>query len=120
MQPECSQDAALLDDALSAFVTVRPRLFGIAYRILASVAEAEDIVQDVWLRWQIIDRSVILDTPAFLATMTTRLAINLAQSARSRHETYIGTCLPEPVDTSNDPHLGAERCEALDGAWAET
>jgi RNA polymerase sigma factor (sigma-70 family) len=116
MQPECSEDAALLDDALSAFVSVRPRLFGIAYRILASAAEAEDIVQDVWLRWQTTDRSVILDAPAFLATMTTRLAINLAQSARSRHETYIGTCLPEPVDTSNDPHLGAERGEALEFA----
>jgi DNA-directed RNA polymerase specialized sigma24 family protein len=46
MQPECSEDAALLDDALSAFVSVRPRLFGIAYRILASAAEAEDIVED--------------------------------------------------------------------------
>jgi RNA polymerase sigma-70 factor (ECF subfamily) len=99
-----------------AFVSVRPRLFGIAYRILASRAEAEDIVQDAWLRWQTTDRSVILDAPAFLATMTTRLAINLAQSARSRHETYIGTCLPEPVDTSNDPHLTAERGEALEFA----
>jgi RNA polymerase sigma factor (sigma-70 family) len=116
MQPECSEDAALLDDALSAFVSVRPRLFGIAYRILASAAEAEDIVQDVWLRWQTTDRSVVLDAPAFLATMTTRLAINLAQSARTRHETYIGTRLPEPVDTSNDPHLGAERGEALEFA----
>ena len=116
MQLERSEDAVSLDDALSEFVSVRPRLFGIAYRILASVAEAEDIVQDVWLRWQTTDRSVILDTPAFLATMTTRLAINLAQSARSRHETYIGTCLPEPVDTSNDPHLGAERGEALEFA----
>jgi RNA polymerase sigma-70 factor (ECF subfamily) len=116
MQPECSEDAALLDDALSAFVSVRPRLFGIAYRILASAAEAEDIVQDVWLRWQTTDRSVILDAPAFLATMTTRLAINLTQSARSRHETYIGTCLPEPVDTSDDPYLGAKRGEALEFA----
>ena len=116
MQLERSEDAVSLDDALSEFVSVRPRLFGIAYRILASVAEAEDIVQDVWLRWQTTDRSVILDTPAFLATMTTRLAINLAQSARSRNETYIGTCLPEPVDTSNDPHLGAERGEALEFA----
>jgi RNA polymerase sigma factor (sigma-70 family) len=116
MQLECSENTALLDDALSAFVSVRPRLFGIAYRILASVAEAEDIVQDAWLRWQTTDRSVILDAPAFLATMTTRLAINRAQSARSRHETYIGMCLPEPVDTSNDPHLGAERGEALEFA----
>ena len=69
MQPERSEDAALLDDALSAFVSVRPRLFGIAYRILASGAEAEDIVQDVWLRWQTTDRSVILDAPALLVTM---------------------------------------------------
>jgi RNA polymerase sigma-70 factor (ECF subfamily) len=118
MEPDCSEDAALLDNALSAFVSVRPRLFGIAYRILASAAEAEDIVQDVWLRWQTTDRSVILDAPAFLATMTTRLAINLAQSARSRHATYIGTWLPEPVDTSDDPYLGTERGEAICGPLA--
>jgi RNA polymerase sigma factor (sigma-70 family) len=116
MQPERSKDADLLDEALSVFVSVRPRLFGIAYRILASGAEAEDIVQDVWLRWQTSDRSVVLDAPAFLATITTRLAINLAQSARSRHETYIGTWLPEPVATSDDPHVGAERGEALEFA----
>jgi DNA-directed RNA polymerase specialized sigma24 family protein len=115
MQLECSENTALLDDALSAFVSVRPRLFGIAYRILASVAEAEDIVQDAWLRWQTTDRSVILDAPAFLATMTTRLAINRAQSARSRHETYIGMCLGGR-STSNDPYLGAERGEALEFA----
>lgn len=120
MQPGRSENAGSLDDAvddaLAAFVSVRRRLFGIAYRILASAAEAEDIVQDVWLRWQTTDRSVILDAPAFLATMTTRLAITLAQSARSRHETYIRTWLPEPVDTSDEPHLGAERGEALEFA----
>ncbi len=104
------------DDPLSAFVSVRPRLFGIAYRVLGSAAEAEDIVQDAWLRWQVTDRSLVLDPPAFLATTTTRLAINLAQSARSRRETYVGPWLPEPVDTSTDPHLGAERGEALEFA----
>src|SRR3954447_13544532 len=93
---------------------MRPRLFGIAYRMLGSAAEAEDIVQDVWLRWQSVDRSVVLDPPAYLATMATRLAINLAQSARSRRETYVGPWLPEPVDTSADPFLGAERGEALE------
>src|SRR3954447_18230643 len=93
---------------------MRPRLFGIAYRMLGSAAEAEDIVQDVWLRWQSVDRSVVLDPPAYLATMATRLAINLAQSARSRRETYVGPWLPEPVDTSADPYLGAERGEALE------
>src|SRR5580658_4822800 len=88
------------DDGLSAFAKVRPRLFGIAYRILGSAAEAEDIVQDVWLRWQAANRREVLDPPPFLATATTRLAINLAQSARSRREMYIGPWLPEPVDTS--------------------
>src|SRR3954453_22234495 len=104
------------DDPLAEFLKVRPRLFGIAYRMLGSAAEAEDIVQDVWLRWQAADRSVVLDPAAFLATTETRLAINVAQSARSRHETYVGPWLPEPVDTSIDPQLGAERGEALEFA----
>jgi len=102
-----------LDDALTAFQAVRRRLFGIAYRMLGSAAEAEDIVQEAWLRWQGTDRSAVLDPPAFLATTTTRLAINALQSARVRRETYIGPWLPEPVDTSQDPTLGAERTEAL-------
>jgi RNA polymerase sigma-70 factor (ECF subfamily) len=109
-------DPNVQDDALLEFVKVRPRLFGIAYRILGSAAEAEDIVQDVWLRWQTTNRSAVLDPPAFLATATTRLAINLAQSARSRREMYVGPWLPEPVDTSADPQLGAERGEALEFA----
>src|SRR5262244_2326464 len=104
------------DDGLSVFESVRPRLFGIAYRMLGSAAEAEDIVQDAWLRWQGTDRSEVIDPPAFLATATTRLAITFAQSARSRRETYIGPWLPEPIDTSGDPRLGAERAEALEFA----
>jgi RNA polymerase sigma-70 factor (ECF subfamily) len=103
-------------DPLPEFVKARPRLFGIAYRILGSAAEAEDIVQDVWLRWQVTDRSVVVDPPAFLATAATRLAITVAQSARLRRETYVGPWLPEPVDTSRDPHLGAERGQALEFA----
>jgi RNA polymerase sigma-70 factor (TIGR02957 family) len=101
------------DDGLAAFAAVRPRLFGIAYRMLGSAAEAEDIVQDVWLRWQCANRRAVENPAAFLATTTTRLCINLLQSAQSRHETYIGTWLPEPVDTRGDPRLGAERGEAL-------
>ncbi|MBI1357486.1 MAG: RNA polymerase sigma-70 factor [Acidobacteria bacterium] len=102
------------DDGLSAFSAVRPRLFGIAYRMLGSAVEAEDVVQDVWLRWQSTNRTAVRDAPAFLATTTTRLAINLVQSARSRREAYVGTWLPEPVDTSADPGIGAERGEALE------
>src|SRR5258707_11575922 len=104
----------VIDDGLSVFESVRPRLFGIAYRMLGTASEAEDIVQDAWLRWQGTDRSVVVDPVAFLATTTTRLAINVAQSARSRRETYIGPWLPEPVDTRDDPYLGAERNEALE------
>ncbi len=100
-------------DALSAFVGARPRLFGIAYRMLGSAAEAEDIVQDVWLRWQGTNHAVVENPSAFLATTTTRLCINFAQSAQSRRESYVGPWLPEPVDTSSDPALGAERGEAL-------
>jgi RNA polymerase sigma factor (sigma-70 family) len=101
-------------DGLSAFLSVRRRLFGIAYRKLGSAAEAEDIVQDVWVRWQTADRSLVRDAAAFLVTTAARLAINVMQSARSRRETYVGPWLPEPVDTSADPGLGAERGEALE------
>jgi RNA polymerase sigma-70 factor (TIGR02957 family) len=101
------------DDGLAAFAAVRPRLFGIAYRMLGSAAEAEDIVQDVWLRWQATDRNIVEIPSAFLATTTTRMCINFSQSAHSRRETYVGPWLPEPVDTSSDPALGAERGEAL-------
>ena len=101
------------DDGLSAFLKVRPRLFGIAYRMLGSAAEAEDIVQDVWVRWQTADRHLVRNAAAFLATTARRLAINLMQSARSRRETYVGAWPQEPVDTNADPWLGAERGEAL-------
>ncbi|PZF87019.1 RNA polymerase subunit sigma-24, partial [Micromonospora endophytica] len=103
-----------LEEAATIFMGVRPRLFGIAYRMLGSVGEAEDLVQNVWLRWQTTDRSVVAHPGAFLATTTTRLAINELQSARARRETYVGPWLPEPVDTSTDPFLGAERGEALE------
>ena len=105
-----------LEEATAVFTRVRPRLFGIAYRMLGSVAEAEDLVQEVWLRWQAYDRSTVASPEAFLATTTTRLAINVLQSARKRRETYIGPWLPEPVDTAADPYLGAERGEALEFA----
>lgn len=105
-----------LEEAAAIFTSVRPRLFGIAYRMLSSATEAEDLLQEVWLRWQTCDRSAVVNPAAFLATTTTRLAINALQSARVRRETYIGPWLPEPVDTSADPYLGAERGEALEFA----
>jgi RNA polymerase sigma factor (sigma-70 family) len=102
------------DDGLAAFMSVRARLRGIAYRMLGSAAEAEDVVQDVWVRWQTADRSLVRDAAAFLATTTTRLAINVMQSARSRRQKHAGPWLPEPVDASTDPELGAERDEGLE------
>ncbi|WP_030378178.1 MULTISPECIES: RNA polymerase sigma-70 factor [unclassified Streptomyces] len=105
-----------LDQATEDFLSARPQLFGIAYRILGSAAEAEDIVQETWLRWQGTDRSKVHQPTAFLTTVATRLAINVARSARVRRESYVGPWLPEPVDTTRDPHLGAERAEALEMA----
>ena len=102
------------DDGLSAFMSVRPRLFGIAYRMLGSAAEAEDIAQDVWVRWQTADRSLVRDAAAFLVTTTTRLAINVMQSARSRRERHAGSLRPEQIDTSADPELRAEHGEGLE------
>jgi RNA polymerase sigma-70 factor (ECF subfamily) len=102
------------DDGLADFLAVRPRLFGLAYRMLGVVAEAEDVVQEAWIRWQTTDRSVVVNPAAFLTTTTTRLAITAATSARARREQYVGPWLPEPVDTSADPALGAERAEALE------
>ena len=104
------------DDGLSAFLRVRPRLFGIAYRMLGSAAEAEDIVQDVWVRWQTTDRNPVRSPLAFLVAVTTRLAINVLHSARARRETCAGAWLPELADTGADPGVGVERSESLDSA----
>jgi RNA polymerase sigma-70 factor (ECF subfamily) len=106
-----SDDA--MQSASDVFEQVRRRLFGIAYRMLGSVADAEDILQETWIRWQRTDRAEVAEPAAFLATITTRLAINSLHSAHTRRETYIGPWLPEPVNTEDDPALGAEHGEAL-------
>jgi RNA polymerase sigma-70 factor, ECF subfamily len=112
--PEPAADA--LDEAARAFSALRPRLFAAAYRVLGSWTEAEDVVQEAWLRWQATDRSVVRDPAAFLATTATRLALNSATSARARREAYVGPWLPEPVDTGADPTLRAETEEAVSTA----
>lgn len=110
---DSGRQPADLDDAVDVFAAQRRRLFGIAYRMLGTVADAEDIVQDTWIRWQNTDRYQVAEPAAFLATIATRLSINVLQSAHTRRETYIGPWLPEPVNTDADPALGAERAEAL-------
>ncbi|SNT46121.1 RNA polymerase sigma-70 factor, ECF subfamily [Actinomadura meyerae] len=91
------------------FAGLRPQLFGIAYQMLGSAAEAEDVVQETWLRWQGADRADVRDPAAFLVTVATRLAINVVRSARKRREQYAGPWLPEPVDTARGPEEGAEQ-----------
>ncbi|GAA3221692.1 hypothetical protein GCM10010468_46990 [Actinocorallia longicatena] len=98
------------------FGEVQSRLFGIAYRRVRSASEAEDLVQDVWLRWQACDRAAVENPAAYLATAVTRLALNTVQSARVRRETSTSPWLLETVGTSPDPHLGAERGEDLESA----
>ncbi|MEU8591548.1 RNA polymerase sigma-70 factor [Streptomyces sp. NPDC048664] len=107
-------DPGELAEAEAVFHAARGRMFGIAYRMVGSVGEAEDILQEVWIRWQSCDRSQVLNPPAFLTTTTTRVAIDALRSARVHRETCVGPWLPEPVDTAGDPALGAERAEALE------
>ncbi|ADG77623.1 RNA polymerase, sigma-24 subunit, ECF subfamily OS=Tsukamurella paurometabola (strain ATCC 8368 /DSM / CCUG 35730 / CIP 100753 / JCM 10117 / KCTC 9821/ NBRC 16120 / NCIMB 702349 / NCTC 13040) OX=521096 GN=Tpau_0990 PE=3 SV=1 [Tsukamurella paurometabola] len=102
------------DTALDAFTRARPRLFGIAYRILGSAPDAEDVVQDTWLRWSGRDRTDVRDPEAFLVVTATRLALTQAQSAHVRREAYVGPWFPTPVDTESDPQLGAERRATLE------
>lgn len=102
-----------LDTAAREFHALRPRLFGIAYRVIGTVADAEDVVQDVWLKWHAYDRSQVEHPEAFLVTTTTRVAINVLHSARVRRETYTGPWLPEPIDTEANPEVEAEFNESL-------
>jgi RNA polymerase sigma factor (sigma-70 family) len=101
------------DDGISDFLNARARLFGIAYRMLKNAADAEDILQEVWLRWQSTNRGEVENPPAFLATTTTRLCINFVQSARWRHEVYVENWTPECVDASCNPATAVERDETL-------
>ena len=81
------------------FERLRGRLFGIAYRMTGSAADAEEILQDAWLRWQDVDRATVRDPDAYLAKVVTNLSIKQLTSARARRETYVGEWLPEPVLT---------------------
>ena len=96
---------------------LRPTAFGIAYRMLGSVAEAEDVVQEALLRLhRTLEEGVEIESPrAFLTTVTTRLAINTLRSARVRRESYVGEWLPEPIvtDVGTDPAGHAELADSL-------
>lgn len=97
-------------DALSTFTRLRPRLSRIAYRMLGSQAEAEDMVQEAWLRWAGVDHADVMDGDAYLVRLVSRLCLDQMRSARARHETYIGPWLPEPII---DPDDSLERGEQV-------
>jgi RNA polymerase sigma-70 factor (ECF subfamily) len=89
--PAPSQDAAAVFDPL------RPLLIRVAYRMLGAVADAEDVVQDAFLRWLAVDRDTVREPEAFLRRVVTRLCLDQLKSARRRRETYVGPWLPEPI-----------------------
>jgi RNA polymerase sigma-70 factor, ECF subfamily len=99
MNPASSQDAG------AAFDPLRPNLVRIAYRMLGSVADAEDVVQDAFLRWLDVDRDAVREPAAFLRRVVTRLCLDRLKSVRRRRETYVGTWLPEPVVESGEDEL---------------
>jgi RNA polymerase sigma-70 factor (ECF subfamily) len=84
-------------DPHATFAAQRPRLTRIAYRMLGTHAEAEDVVQNAWLRWRTAPQAEIDDVPAYLARIVTRLCLDHLKSARVRRETYVGAWLPEPL-----------------------
>lgn len=99
--------------ALEVFEEQRPMLFGIAYRMLASVADAEDILQDTWLKWSAVDVGALDHPRAYLARTVTNLSINRLKSAAVRRESYVGPWLPEPLVTQDDAGHRAEQAEAV-------
>ena len=105
------------DRRVEEFETYRALLFSVAYRMLGSAAEAEDIVQDAWMRFAAADLDVVRDVKAFLVTILTRLALDRLKSAQARREEYVGQWLPEPVLTeSDDPLARAVREEKIEYA----
>src|SRR5688572_13297234 len=86
---------------INAFIAAKPRLMGLAYRMLGSWSEAEDVVQEAWLRWSTIDTNTIEKPASWLARVVSNLCLDQLKSARAKRETYIGPWLPEPVLTQD-------------------
>ncbi|MFF1509711.1 RNA polymerase sigma-70 factor [Streptomyces sp. NPDC058326] len=91
------------DTLTELFEEHRPMLLGVAYRMLGRAADAEDVVQEAWLRWTAEDRAAVREPRAFLVRITTRLAIDRLRQAQARREAYVGPWLPEPVVTDFGP-----------------
>ncbi|SMH54920.1 RNA polymerase sigma factor SigJ [Azospirillum agricola] len=98
---------AAIHDPLAVFAAERGRLRSLAYRLLGSVAESEDVLQDAWLRWSAVDAAAVGTPAAFLTTMVTRLALDRLRAARTVRERYYGLWLPEPEVSSWDDEVEA-------------
>ncbi|MFI9591371.1 sigma-70 family RNA polymerase sigma factor [Nonomuraea sp. NPDC052265] len=111
-----SQDVEPSDQADSAtqtFLTHRNLLFTVAYEMLGSAADAEDILQETWLRWASIELEEVRDRRAFLVRMVTRQALTRLRTLRRRKESYVGPWLPEPLPTSPDVAEDVELAESV-------
>ncbi|MFE5477068.1 RNA polymerase sigma-70 factor [Nocardia sp. NPDC056541] len=97
--PPPPEDPAAPASDITEFLEHRPRLFSLAYRMFGAASEAEDVVQEVYLRWALADHAEIANTEAWLTTVTVNLCRTQLVSARARRETYVGQWLPEPVPT---------------------
>lgn len=108
-----------MDEATLTFNRLRPRLQGIAYRMLGSMAEAEEVVQDAWLRWHEAARDTFDSAEAWLVTVVTRLSIDRLRSAKVEREHYIGTWMPEPTLTGapDTPEQLLERADNVSVAF---
>jgi len=95
------------------FAAERPRLLGLAYRILSSYGDAEDVVQEAWIRWQGVDYNDIEKPAAYLTTIVTRLALDRTRTIVRRREQYLGPWLPEPIAIEQGPEEHAEMAESL-------
>ncbi len=103
-----------MSETLAAhFEAHRPRLFGLAYRMLGTASEAEDIVQDVYLRARTVPAAQVENVKAYLTTIATRLSLNRLQSASQQRETYLGPWLPEPVLSANLPDLATPQEQSI-------
>jgi RNA polymerase sigma factor (sigma-70 family) len=110
-----------LDVATAIFIGVRPRLSQIAYRMLGSANDIEDVVQETWMRWQRTDRAAVRNPAAFLSTTTSRLAMNAAMSTRVQREQYTDPVLLEPVNpgsvnSAQMPEVAVEHNQDIEAA----
>ena len=103
-----------MDSQTELFQQHRPRLFGLAYRMLGTSADAEDVLHDAWLRWHTQDSNALDDAEAWLVTVTTRLALDRLRRAKTERAHYPGPWLPEPLTAqSEQPDAQAEQAESL-------